>query len=181
MPWRVVTVGFARRSTQAAMCPFRPRSSRGILRRSAMNPISRRSTHPAAGDASAASAATSLVNHGVKFGEPSSKVYRVEVISVSGDVNTLYFFDFGSFAGGMACPGDECDPDTHHYVSLLQVNNAVHIQVYSAVRIQVFPATWLFWRVEFHHVPNIGVPGFASVGCAARATLRFSKTRKWPP
>jgi hypothetical protein len=63
-----------------------------------------------------ASAAVSAFNDGLAFDEPSSKVYRVEVISVSGAINTLYFFDFGSFGGGMACPGNECDPDTRFLI-----------------------------------------------------------------
>lgn len=63
-----------------------------------------------------AAAATALFNDGLSFDEPGSKVYRVDVISVSGATNTLYFFDFGSFAGGMACLGGECDPDTRFLI-----------------------------------------------------------------
>ncbi len=63
-----------------------------------------------------AAAAVSLFNDGLKFDESDSKVYRVEVVSVSGATNTLYFFDFGSFAGGMACPDGECDPDTRFLI-----------------------------------------------------------------
>ena len=63
-----------------------------------------------------AATAISLFNEGLNFDEPNSNVYRVEVISASGASNTLYFFDFGSFAGGMACPDSECDPDTRFLI-----------------------------------------------------------------
>ena len=63
-----------------------------------------------------AAASASMFNQGLIFDEPVSKAYRVDVISVSGAINTMYFFDFGTFGGGMVCPGDECDPDTRFLI-----------------------------------------------------------------
>ena len=63
-----------------------------------------------------AAAAASVFNEGLTFDEPSSKAFRVDVISVSGTINTMYFFDFGTFGGAMVCPGDECDPDTRFLI-----------------------------------------------------------------
>jgi len=42
--------------------------------------------------------------------------YRLDATSVSGSKLTLYFFDFGSFAGGMWCPDGECFADTRFMI-----------------------------------------------------------------
>ncbi len=63
-----------------------------------------------------AAAAASLFNEGLTFEETGSTGYRVDLTTASGATNTLYFFDFGTFAGAMACPGDECDPETRFLI-----------------------------------------------------------------
>ena len=45
-----------------------------------------------------------------------SNVYRVELTSVSGHLMVVYFFDFGSFAGGMWCPDNGCVPESRFLI-----------------------------------------------------------------
>jgi len=56
-----------------------------------------------------------LFEAGLDMSEKASG-YRLDATSVSGQRVTLYFFDFGSFAGGMWCPDGECFADTRFMI-----------------------------------------------------------------
>ena len=60
--------------------------------------------------------ALAIFEDGLDLKEASQKVYRAELTSVSGRINTIYFFDFGSFAGGMWCPDDDCIPESRFLI-----------------------------------------------------------------
>jgi hypothetical protein len=62
-------------------------------------------------------AAVSTFEKDLDIGEASAKAYRVELMSVSGDMVTFDFFDFGTFGGGMYCSdGDGCAPSSRFLI-----------------------------------------------------------------
>jgi hypothetical protein len=60
--------------------------------------------------------AVAMFNDGLHFDEPSAKGYRADLVSVSGAIITMYFFDFGTFGGGMACPDGDCALDSRFLI-----------------------------------------------------------------
>jgi len=48
--------------------------------------------------------------------EVKPDAYRVDLVSVSGETMRLFFFDYDSYAWGMTCEEDKCDPDTRFMV-----------------------------------------------------------------
>jgi hypothetical protein len=42
--------------------------------------------------------------------------YRVDMTTVQGNTIRMYFFDYDTYAWGMSCPGNKCDPDTRFMV-----------------------------------------------------------------
>jgi hypothetical protein len=60
--------------------------------------------------------AVGVFHDGLDLDVDSSKVYRVDLTSVSGGVNTIYFFDFDNFAGGMWCPDGGCVPESRFLI-----------------------------------------------------------------
>jgi|GEM_PF-2383914 len=60
--------------------------------------------------------AAAVFEIGLNMKDEASNVYRVELTSVSGNVMVIYFFDFGSFAGGMWCPADGCVPESRFLI-----------------------------------------------------------------
>lgn len=60
--------------------------------------------------------ALSIFHDGLNFEETEAHGYRAELTSVSGRSTTIIFFDFGSFAGGMWCPGGGCIPDSRFLI-----------------------------------------------------------------
>ena len=67
--------------------------------------------------------ATDLFQDGLELRGDVSNVYRVELKSVSGRSLIVYFFDFGTFAGGMWCPNDGCVAETRF---LIMEQDAAH-------------------------------------------------------
>jgi hypothetical protein len=60
--------------------------------------------------------ALTIFHHGMEFAEAGSRVYRVDVDIASGGDARVFFFDFGTFWGGMWCPGDECVAGTQFLI-----------------------------------------------------------------
>jgi hypothetical protein len=60
--------------------------------------------------------ATEVFEDGTAVKGDASNVYRVDLTSVSGRNMTLYFFDFGTFAGGMWCPENGCVPESRFLI-----------------------------------------------------------------
>jgi hypothetical protein len=60
--------------------------------------------------------ALSIFQDGLDFKDASPKVYRVDLTSVMGRVNTFFFFDFDNFAGGMWCPDGGCVPESRFLI-----------------------------------------------------------------
>jgi hypothetical protein len=60
--------------------------------------------------------AAKIFQDGLDLKGDMSNVYRVELRSVSGGNMVVYFFDFGTFAGGMWCPEDGCVPETRFLI-----------------------------------------------------------------
>ena len=52
--------------------------------------------------------AVSLFNEGLNISEGEVKGYRAQLTSVSGRSTTIYFLEFGTFAGGIWCPDEGC-------------------------------------------------------------------------
>ena len=48
--------------------------------------------------------------------EVKPDAYRVDLTSVSGTAVRLFFFDYDTYAWGMRCPDNTCDPDTRFMV-----------------------------------------------------------------
>ncbi|HEX5278665.1 MAG TPA: hypothetical protein VFW28_01175 [Micropepsaceae bacterium] len=42
--------------------------------------------------------------------------YRVDLTTVQGNTIRMYFFDYDTYAWGMSCPDNKCDPDTRFMV-----------------------------------------------------------------
>ena len=59
---------------------------------------------------------TEVFEDGLSLKGDASNVFRVELTSVSGRSMTLYFFDFGTFAGGMWCPANGCVPESRFLI-----------------------------------------------------------------
>jgi len=60
--------------------------------------------------------AASVFHDGLDLNEHEAKGYRVNLMSVSGQSATIYFFDFDEFAGGMWCPDDACVPQSRFMI-----------------------------------------------------------------
>ena len=58
----------------------------------------------------------SVFHDGLDLNEPEAKGYRVNLMSVSGQSATIYFFDFDRFAGGMWCPDGACVPQSRFMI-----------------------------------------------------------------
>jgi hypothetical protein len=48
--------------------------------------------------------------------EVKPDAYRVDIATVSGKTKRMFFFDYDSYAWGMECPDNKCDPDTRFMV-----------------------------------------------------------------
>lgn len=48
--------------------------------------------------------------------EAKPDAYRVDIVTVSGKTMRMFFFDYDSYAWGMQCPDNTCDPDTRFMV-----------------------------------------------------------------
>ena len=53
---------------------------------------------------------------GLNITEGELRGYRVHLTSVSGRSTTIYFLDFGTFAGGIYCPDDGCVPQSRFMI-----------------------------------------------------------------
>lgn len=60
--------------------------------------------------------AFALFADGLNISEAEIKGYRVQLTSVSGNSTTIYFLDFGTFAGGIWCPDDGCVPQSRFMI-----------------------------------------------------------------
>jgi hypothetical protein len=60
--------------------------------------------------------AAQVFQDGLELRGDAPNVYRVELKSVSGGTMVVYFFDFGTFAGGMWCPEGGCVPETRFLI-----------------------------------------------------------------
>jgi len=67
--------------------------------------------------------AVEVFEDGLALKGDASNVFRVELTSVSGRSMTIYFFDFGTFAGGMWCPDNGCVPESRF---LIMEQDAAH-------------------------------------------------------
>lgn len=57
-----------------------------------------------------------IFHDGLDFEAAEVHGYRVDLTSVSGYSTAVYFFDFGSFAGGMWCPDGSCIPGSRFMI-----------------------------------------------------------------
>jgi len=48
--------------------------------------------------------------------EVKPDAYRVDLVSASGQTMRMFFFDYDTYAWGMTCEEDKCDPDTRFMV-----------------------------------------------------------------
>lgn len=48
--------------------------------------------------------------------EVKPDAYRVDLVSVSGQTMRMFFFDYDTYAWGMTCENDKCDPETRFMV-----------------------------------------------------------------
>jgi hypothetical protein len=60
--------------------------------------------------------AVEIFHDGLDLDVANAKVYRVDLTSEAGGVNTIYFFDFDKFAGGMWCPDGGCVPESRFLI-----------------------------------------------------------------
>jgi hypothetical protein len=58
----------------------------------------------------------SIFHDGLDFEAAEVRGYRLDLTSVSGHSTTVYFFDLGSFAGGMWCPDGSCIPKSRFMI-----------------------------------------------------------------
>jgi hypothetical protein len=61
-------------------------------------------------------AALAAFDRGLRFKNAAPKAYRAELTIATGDVATVVFFDFDTFAGGMWCPEGACSPDSRFLI-----------------------------------------------------------------
>jgi len=61
-------------------------------------------------------AAYRIFHEGFDDSEVKPDGYRVDMTTVMGSTIHMYFFDYDTYAWGMSCPADKCDPDTRFMV-----------------------------------------------------------------
>ena len=57
-----------------------------------------------------------IFHRGFDTNEPLPDGYRAEITPAKGDRMTFYFFDYDTYAWGMECPKDDCDPDSRFMI-----------------------------------------------------------------